>query len=355
MNNSNPPKLDFQGFSNPTTTPVPDVVFDTLMFFLTDPELRVLLYVIRRTFGFKKTADNISLKQLVEGIKTKDGKVLDLGTGVTKPTVTKAVKGLVEKGVIIAERNRSKERGDEPTTYRLRFREEDPVLTDFTRGGIPYLHGGVKPTLHGGVNALNTQQTVVQETVDNSIVVVMAQLQKFGLSDKVSAAFTENYPAAYLTSKLQQAQDLVDQDRPLKNPAGWLRKAIEENYEPAEPASARKDKKAAAAAEAEQQVASRIRECYLEQSAPEPIGDAGLTTETAWSQTLERLQEKVTGLTYNSWFKDTILLGITEGTAQVMVPSELAAENLRRRHYGGISRILGDVIQQDVELVFIAQ
>ena len=126
--------FSFQGFYNPTTTPVPDEVFDSLLYFLTDPELRVLMYIIRRTFGFKKDADNISLKQLVEGIKTKDGRVLDLGTGISKPTVTKAVKGLVEKGVITAERNRSEERGDEPTTYMLRFRDT-PVLKDFTRGG----------------------------------------------------------------------------------------------------------------------------------------------------------------------------------------------------------------------------
>ena len=47
----------FQGFDSPTTTPVPDQFLDTLLFFLTDltdPELRVLLYIIRRTFGFKK-------------------------------------------------------------------------------------------------------------------------------------------------------------------------------------------------------------------------------------------------------------------------------------------------------------
>jgi hypothetical protein len=74
----------FEGFGNPNYTPVPDVVFDELAYQLTDIEFRVLLYIVRRTFGFKKTSDDISLKQLVEGIRTKEGHVLDRGAAVSK-------------------------------------------------------------------------------------------------------------------------------------------------------------------------------------------------------------------------------------------------------------------------------
>ena len=35
---------------------------------LNESELKVLLYIIRRTFGFKKSFDNISLNQLAEGV-----------------------------------------------------------------------------------------------------------------------------------------------------------------------------------------------------------------------------------------------------------------------------------------------
>src|SRR5438552_2572306 len=98
-------KYQFAGFINPTTTPVPDVLFDELAPELTEAELRVLLYIIRRTFGFKKHQDDISLKQLVEGITTHDGRTLDRGAGVAKSAATRAVRGLVEKGVIVAIRN----------------------------------------------------------------------------------------------------------------------------------------------------------------------------------------------------------------------------------------------------------
>ncbi len=149
----------FAGFTTPNTTSVPDDFFDMLAPNLSEAELRVLIYIIRRTFGFKKESDTISLKQMVDGITTRDGRVLDRGTGMSKPGVTKGVKGLVQKGVVVALRNSSPERGDEPTTYRLHFREDGPTVpgeTTFTRGG--------ERRLHGGGNDVAPQETVPQET-----------------------------------------------------------------------------------------------------------------------------------------------------------------------------------------------
>jgi Bacteriophage replication protein O len=150
-----PKEFHYDGFSSPNGTIVPDDVFDLLAPQLTEAELRVLLYIIRRTFGFKRDTDNISLKQLVEGIRTKDGRILDRGSGLSKSAASRGVKGLIEKGIIIATRNRSVEKGDEPTTYSLRFKDE-PVFSKRTRG--------VSLKEHGGVLQGNTQQTVKQQT-----------------------------------------------------------------------------------------------------------------------------------------------------------------------------------------------
>ena len=49
----------FPGFRSPNYTQVPDKVFDELLSELNLAELKVLLYIIRRTFGFKKSSDNI--------------------------------------------------------------------------------------------------------------------------------------------------------------------------------------------------------------------------------------------------------------------------------------------------------
>src|SRR5215217_4102439 len=156
-----PDTFFYKGIPSLNGTIVPDDIFDVLMPLCSGAEFKVLAYIVRRTFGFKKESDAISLKQMVEGITTRDGKVLDRGTGLSKPTVAAAVKGLVEKGIIEVERNRSKEKGDEPTTYRLRFEVQYPVLKNQTRGG--------KKNGQGGVKKSNTQTTVLQETVNNTV------------------------------------------------------------------------------------------------------------------------------------------------------------------------------------------
>jgi hypothetical protein len=74
----------FPGFQFPNTTQIPNEVFDTLMSHLSGGELKVLLYICRRTFGFRKDSDSISLTQIAHGITTKAGRVLDQGTGLSK-------------------------------------------------------------------------------------------------------------------------------------------------------------------------------------------------------------------------------------------------------------------------------
>jgi hypothetical protein len=141
---------------------VPDQLFDELLGagVLSDPELRVLLYIIRRTYGFKKNADSISLSQITGGIVKRNGERLDHGAGVGKTAAVKAIKGLVEKGIILAQRNSSAARGDEPTTYALRPRPVFAPRTPPVHGANTGVFAGESPPVHGA----NTQETVVQET-----------------------------------------------------------------------------------------------------------------------------------------------------------------------------------------------
>jgi hypothetical protein len=183
--------FQFDGFSTPNGTYVPDEVFDILAPELTEAELRVLLYIIRRTFGFKKNADTISLKQMIDGITKRDGTVLDRGTGMSKSANWRGIKGLLDKGIIISQRNSSSEKGDLPTTYSLRFRtgtdgfNGSPETNSSNGGeqsnnsryshsaqGVPEMKhpvfskrtppGSLKE--HPRVLQKNTQETVVQET-----------------------------------------------------------------------------------------------------------------------------------------------------------------------------------------------
>jgi hypothetical protein len=64
-------------------------------------------------------------------------------------------------GMAQVQRNSSKEKGDEPTTYQLRFELKNPVSENRTGGGQKYGQGGVRKS--------DTQTTVGQTTVNNTV------------------------------------------------------------------------------------------------------------------------------------------------------------------------------------------
>lgn len=103
----------------PNSTQIPDVILDRWMAKLSGAEFKVLLYIARRTYGFGKEGDTISLRQIVSGIRTKDGRQLDSGTGLNKDTVCKALNSLEASGLVIREQRSHEDYGDLANFYRL--------------------------------------------------------------------------------------------------------------------------------------------------------------------------------------------------------------------------------------------
>lgn len=110
-------KSTFIGFEPSNTTAVPDILFDELLSELSGAELKVLLYIIRRTIGFKKSTDAISFSQFEDGIKTHEGKVLDKGCGLNRETISKALKSLESRHCI-----KSEKRAGSVTFYSICFK-----------------------------------------------------------------------------------------------------------------------------------------------------------------------------------------------------------------------------------------
>jgi hypothetical protein len=160
-----PTSTPFRGFHSPNYTIVPDELFDELLATLSGAELKVLLYIIRRTFGFKRDADAISLSQMLSGITTKDGRVLDRGIGLSKPTLLGALRSLIAQNIIETQRRRSVARGDEPTVYKLKFVTPAPENDDLPPRGKKTLPPPlVKKVNHPVVKKSTTQDTVIQNT-----------------------------------------------------------------------------------------------------------------------------------------------------------------------------------------------
>ncbi len=108
-----------RGLPNPNTTPLPNCIVDEYLPFFTGAELKVILYLVRRTLGFHKTRDAISLNQICNGIVRKDGRRLDRGTGLHKSTACDALNTLAGWGMIKRMTRRDPARGDLPTEYTL--------------------------------------------------------------------------------------------------------------------------------------------------------------------------------------------------------------------------------------------
>ena len=254
----------FTGFAFPTTTPVPDQLFDELLSILSGAELKVLLYIIRRTFGFKKESDDISLNQMLNGIVRKDGTVLDQGVGLSKPTLLGALRSLKEKNILLSERRSSENHGNEPSRYRLNIVspihampganthqkaqeiETPPPLVKKLDQGV------VKKFDQGLVKKSTPQQTVIQQTdlqqqkerISNNnsggalppsamaappgVVVALIDL---GIARSVANRLTERYSAERIQEKITFLHYLQEEDpEKISNPKGWLRRAIEEDY-----------------------------------------------------------------------------------------------------------------------------
>jgi hypothetical protein len=130
---------------------------------------------------------------MVSGITTREGQVLDSGTGLAKSTVARGLKGLREKGVILATRNASAERGDQPTTYRLRFKsgsvsestQSDPRSRERDTGGVSSAGQAVSRTW-------DTQQTDPQHTAFDS-----SKGEHFGDKSGVGEGITPDLSASH--------------------------------------------------------------------------------------------------------------------------------------------------------------
>jgi phage replication O-like protein O len=92
-------------------TEIPNVVFDYWMNHLTHAEFKVLCAICRKTFGWHKFQDYISIKQMVAL------------TGVSKRSVQESILILQKHGLIEIVRSKTLDGDDAPNLYRIMVNE----------------------------------------------------------------------------------------------------------------------------------------------------------------------------------------------------------------------------------------
>lgn len=240
-------QFTYEGFTSPNGTIVPDDVFDVLAPRLSEAELRVLLYIVRRTFGFGKNADAISLRQLTDGIVTRDGRVLDHGTGMSRKGVIGGIKGLLSKGIITVQKAVAEGGEHEINVYSLRFREG--VVTS---GNYPRYRSTLPPVTQG-----NPQESALQDSgsqqqapgswptstgADTPVVVpadntygrpdLYDTLRDLGVHHHTASKLLREHDHTLIERMCEYvAQRLAQGWAPQESVAGWVVAAIRQRYE----------------------------------------------------------------------------------------------------------------------------
>ena len=355
----------FKGFRSPNYTMVPDELFDELLAVLSGAEIKVLLYIMRRTFGFKKGSDRISKAQLERGIQRNDGTVLDRGTGLSRRAIRLAIDSLIERNILLKQSYESPERGHEAAEYALniiRSTSDTPWVQSTPPLGtkVPKPMGTKVPP----------QQTVLQEK-DKQHVVVVDALRKFGVSASVATMLAGKYPEGIIFQKLELVQWLLETKSPLvtKNPAGYLRRAIEEDYAPprgyktqAQRGTEEEGQRQVVLASQEERLRSEVelaqakehaQQRLREQYPPQRIDGTDLTTEGAWDLVLDRLKNQMTKANFETWIKETSLIHLDGSMARVAAASKFQIEWLVSRFDPWIRRELSSVIARPVSCEYL--
>jgi DNA-binding MarR family transcriptional regulator len=95
----------FAGFRPPTEnwSKLPHEFIDVLPQVETIGEMKVILYILRHTWGFQDTEKKITVDEFVNGRKRRDGSRLDSGTGLSAPTVRNGLDRAEAHGFIAVE------------------------------------------------------------------------------------------------------------------------------------------------------------------------------------------------------------------------------------------------------------
>lgn len=250
-------QIDFHGFKRVSYTQVPDQFFDQLMPDLDKAELRALLYIIRRTFGFKKDRDAISLSQMMDGIVTENERgeeaILDRGTNLAKRHLLRALESLEQAGIIHRERRCEKKRGSQATLYSLVFEEEAGKSVQGTEArkagrnnetraskkksdklGYPKSPGGGYKREPGGGHQrepgtwspkVTTQQTEEQQTVEQQQGLLL--LKNFAIPDSLKSMLLQTYGLEKIKDVVAEIQG---QRKPPENKEGWLIQALRDGW-----------------------------------------------------------------------------------------------------------------------------
>jgi len=216
----------------PNYTQTPNVFFDDWMKILSPGEFKVLMCINRKTFGWHKTEDSISLSQIVEM------------SGLSKSGVVRSLSALESRKLIERERKRSKMHGNEATMYKIKVierktekgSEKIPPSALSTQGACPLSTQALVPSGDTQKKDLTKEKKPptppldaepAEPTKKRLVVVPSFLLDIEGMVPKLAERLAEDFSP----DELERAADmLAASGTTIEKPAGWIRSCITDDY-----------------------------------------------------------------------------------------------------------------------------
>lgn len=120
----------------PNTSAIPNILFDYWMFRLTPAEFKVLLCIARKTYGWHKDVDKISITQI------------EKMTGLSRKGITTNLESLIEVGLVLKIKSKSAEGDDAPNQYEINVNCMGGGSELSTLGVVNSVHQGVVYSVH---------------------------------------------------------------------------------------------------------------------------------------------------------------------------------------------------------------
>lgn len=127
----------------PNTAPIPNVIFDYWMSRLSPAEFKVLMCVARKTYGWHKIKDAISLTQM------------EKMSGLSRFGIGKCLKTLIEKNLVIKIKNKTPKGDDDTSIYEINVN----CMEEGRQPSLPPVGNSVAPPVGNSVAPQKTLYT----------------------------------------------------------------------------------------------------------------------------------------------------------------------------------------------------
>lgn len=185
-------------------------ILDTHRHKLTPQEQTVLSFILRRTVGFQKFSDKISLTQFESGL----GKY-DTGTGMSRKQVIKSIRGLENKGFIVVNR------GGKINEYSLVLSKHQDSVKSNTNTGTretPISGVGETHTIHG----ISIEKAIDKIYKTYCILILPGtKLTKKG-KELITERFSEFHPIEMIRAMKNFSEDEWQMEHNSRRGPGWF-------------------------------------------------------------------------------------------------------------------------------------